>query len=164
MPNVVRPIVLTIALCTPMAASAQQPPTTQTTPRVAADSAPRSAQQLAERYRRAHARQDVEAIKRLFYWDGSTARTRMAVESYITQDVSHAIRGVDVIPLDSADVTHYVQDGVTYRMTVPPVAKLRVDFLPRTAHGVRYNQEQSIYFIGVREGYYWLVTAVPVAR
>ena len=131
--------------------------------RAQSDSAapPRSAEQLAERYRAAHTRHDVEAIKRLFYWGASTARSRTVVSSFIAQDVSNAVRNVSVVPMDSNDRTEYTQDGVTYHMTLPPTAKLRIDFVPRTANGGRYNSEQTTYFIGVRNGEYWLVTAEP---
>ena len=124
-------------------------------------SPPRSAEQLAERYRQAHTRKGVEAIKRLFYWGASTDKDRMLVTSFITQDVSHAIRGADVKAVDSSDVTEYTQNGIRYRMTLPATAKLVVDFLPRTVRGGRYNSEQTAYFIGVRNGEYWLVVAEP---
>jgi hypothetical protein len=124
---------------------------------------PRSAAELAERYRRAHARRDVAAIGRLFYWGASTPQTHTLVSSFIAQDVSNAVRGVSVIALDSSDRTSYVQNGVSYRMTLQPTAKLRIDFVPRTANGGRYNSEQTTYFIGVRNGEYWLVTAEPAS-
>jgi len=122
---------------------------------------PRSAEELAERYRRAHAAKDVESIKQLFYWGASSDRTRRIVSSFVAQDVMHAVRSVTIVALDSSDVTHYTQDGVEYRMTIPPVAKLRIDFLPRDANGGHYNSEQTSYFIGRRNGEYWLVTAEP---
>ena len=122
---------------------------------------PRSADELADHYRRAHARKDVHAIARLFYWGASTDKTRMLVTSFITQDVAHAIKGVRVQPLQPSDLIEYTQNGVRYRMTLPATAKLVIDFQPRSANGGRYNAEQTSYFIGVRNGEYWLVTAEP---
>jgi len=125
---------------------------------------PRSQQQLAERYRRAHAEHNVEAIKRLVYWGASTERTRTLVSSFIEHDVTNALLRVSVVGLDPSDRVEYTQDGVTYRMTLPPTAKLRLDFVPRSAHGGTYKSEQTSYFIGARNGEYWLVTAEPVPR
>jgi len=122
---------------------------------------PRSAEELAERYRRALVRKDVNAITRLFYWGASTDKTRTLVTSFITQDVAHAIRSVSVKPIDAKDLTEYTQDGVRYRMTLPATAKLVIDFQPRSERGGRYNSEQTSYFIGVRNAEYWLVTAEP---
>ena len=122
---------------------------------------PRSAEELAERYRQAHTRKDVEAIKRLFYWGASTEKTRMAVTSFITQDVSHAIRGVTVKPLEPNALTEYTQEGVRYRTTLPPTAKIVIDFEPRSDRGGTYKSEQTSYFIGARNGEYWFVTAEP---
>jgi hypothetical protein len=122
---------------------------------------PRSAQELAERYRQAHSRKDVEAIERLFYWGASTDKTRMSVASFITQDVAHAIRGVSIRPLEPKDVTEYTQDGVRYRATLPATAKIVIDFQPRSVRGGIYTSEQTSYFIGARNGEYWLVTAEP---
>jgi hypothetical protein len=83
----------------------------------------------------------------------------MLVTSFITQDVAHAIKGVSVQPLQPSDLIEYTQNGVRYRMTLPATAKLVIDFQPRSANGGRYNAEQTSYFIGVRNGEYWLVTA-----
>jgi hypothetical protein len=41
----------------------------------------RSARELAQRYRSAHAQKDVAAIQRLFFWGGATEQTRTAVRS-----------------------------------------------------------------------------------
>jgi hypothetical protein len=122
---------------------------------------PRSAEALAEHYRQAHLRKDVDAITRLFYWGASTDKNRAAVTSFITRDVANGIRRVAVKPLDPKEPTQYTQGGVTYRMTLPATAKLVIDFLPRTEGGATYNSEQTSYFIGVWNGEYWLVTAEP---
>ena len=124
----------------------------------------RSAAELAERYRQAHMRKDVQAITRLFYWGASTDKTRMLVTSFINQDVAHDIRGVSVEPLDPKDLTEYTQDGVKYRVTLPATAKLVIDFQPRSVRGGRYNSEQTSYLIGARNGEYWFVTAEPSRR
>jgi hypothetical protein len=85
------------------------------------------------------------------------------VSSFIAQDVSNAVRGVSVIALDSSDKTSYVQNGVSYRTTLQPTAKLRIDFLPRTVNGGQYKSEQTTYFIGVKSAVYWLLTAEPAS-
>ncbi|MGE5101130.1 MAG: hypothetical protein ACM3SX_14180 [Deltaproteobacteria bacterium] len=122
---------------------------------------PRSAEELAARFRRAQEKHDAEAIQRLFYWGASDSGTRTAVSAMISQDVSHAARRVFVAPLGANEQTEYTKGGVVYRMTLPPTAKLTIDFIPRDAHGGHYNSEQTTYFIGVRDGAYWLVTAEP---
>ncbi len=122
---------------------------------------PHSAQELAERYRQAHARKDVEAIERLFYWGSADERTRKAVASFIAHDVANPIRGVSVAPLEAGDRTEYTTGGIVYRMTLPPTAKLVIDFLPHKEGRLTHNSEQTSYFIGARDGQYWLVTAEP---
>jgi hypothetical protein len=124
-------------------------------------SSAKSAEELARRYRSAHAARNVEAVKRLFYWGASTAASRELVSTFITQDVAHDIKTVSVVPLEPTDVTQYTQGGVVYRMTLAPTAKLRIDFVPRRANGGQYNSEQTTYFIGERSGEYWLLTAEP---
>lgn len=122
---------------------------------------PHSAQGLADRYRQAHARKDVEAIERLFYWGSADERTRKAVASFIAHDVANPIRGVSVAPLVAGDRTEYTMGGIVYRMTLPPRAKLVIDFRPHKEGRLTYNAEQTSYFIGARNGQYWLVTAEP---
>jgi hypothetical protein len=121
----------------------------------------RSAEELATRFRRAQEKYDVDAMQRLFYGGASDARTRTAVNSMLSQDASHPVRKVFVTPLGPNELTKYTSGGVTYRMTLPPTAKLAIDFLPRDPNGGHYNAEQTTYFIGVRDGAYWLVTAEP---
>jgi hypothetical protein len=124
--------------------------------------APRSAAELAARYRQAHDTKDIDAIAQLFFWGASTSKNRELVMSFIMQDVAHAIRGVSVKPIDSTDLTRYTQNGVSYQTTLAPTAKLVIDFLPREEGGRKYTSEQTSYFIGVRNGEYWLATAEPV--
>lgn len=124
-------------------------------------SPPHSVEELADRYRTAHSRKDVEAIRQLFYWGASTQETRMAVTSFINSDVAHAIQAVTVKPPTPTDPTEYEKDGVKYRMTLPAIAKLVIDFQPRSVRGGTYKSEQTGYLIGVRNGEYWLVTSEP---
>ena len=123
---------------------------------------PRSAAELAARYKDAHAKKDTGAIEQLFYWGSSTERTRTAVKSFIQHDVANRISGVTVKPLGPHELTQYTQDGVAYRITLQPTAKLVIEFLPRTEARGTYKSEETSYFIGVRNGEYWLVTAEPV--
>jgi hypothetical protein len=125
---------------------------------------PTSPQELAQRYERAHRERDAAAVMRLFYWGSSTERTRTAVESFIQHDVARGIKRISIDTVGAHETTQYTQNGVTYRMTLAPVAKLVLDFMPHTERGGRYNSEQTSYFIGVRNGAYWLVTAEPVSR
>src|SRR5438309_10618666 len=74
---------------------------------------PKSAEELAARYRSAHAARDTDAVKRLFFWGTSTPTTRELLSSFIAQDVSLVIKGVFVAPLEASDLRQYTQAGVT---------------------------------------------------
>jgi hypothetical protein len=124
---------------------------------------PRSARELAQRYQSAHAQKNVAAIQRLFFWGGATEQTRAAVRRFIEHDVAHAIRGVAVKPLGVNQATEYTQGGVSYRMTLAPVARIDIEFVPRIVGNAKYKSEQTSYFVGVRGNSYYLVTAEPGA-
>lgn len=124
---------------------------------------PRSARELAQRYRSAHAQKDVAAIQRLFFWGGATEQTRTAVRSFIEHDVAHPIRGVSVKPLGANQATEYTQGGVSFRMTLAPVARIDIEFVPRSVGNAKYKSEHTSYFVGVRGNSYYLVTAEPGA-
>jgi hypothetical protein len=127
--------------------------------------APRSTTELATLYREAHDRHDSAAVLTLFYWGKSTRATHSMIASFIGHDLAIAIRTVSIAPLDSGDITRYTAAGVTYEMTLPAVAKLRIDFLPRadSSRRGRYTSEQTTYFIGTEGGRFWLITAQPVS-
>jgi hypothetical protein len=146
--------VAVVLMAIPACARAQTEPTAP----------PRSVEELAERFRQAQKQDDAEAMRRLVYWGASDSGTKTAVGAMLSQDASHPARKVFVRPLGTNERTEYSKGGVLYRMTLPPIAKLTIDFLPRDARGGHYNAEQTTYFIGVRDGVYWLVTAEPVRK
>ncbi|HEV7594148.1 MAG TPA: hypothetical protein VGO33_04045 [Gemmatimonadaceae bacterium] len=120
-----------------------------------------STRELAQRYQSAHAKKNVAAIQRLFFWGSATAQTRASVKSFIEHDVAQAIRGVSVKPLDAKQATDYTQGGVRYQMTLAPVARMDIEFVPRSVGNTKYKSEHTSYFVGVRGKSYYLITAEP---
>ena len=63
----------------------------------------RSAQQLMELFKQAHEKRDIEAIRRLVYWDGVDAKTRETVESSISADFGLSVKRIFIEEISRAD-------------------------------------------------------------
>lgn len=120
---------------------------------------PRSAEALVARYRTALQLHDTAGIERLFYWGRATAEARRSVHTAIGRDFAHVARSVSVEPMDPLPLTEFTRDGVTYHMTLPPIARLVVDFEPPP--GGHVTRDQTVYYIGTRAGAYYLITSEP---
>jgi len=123
--------------------------------------APRSAEELAERFRKAQAQKDLKAIQALFFWGKATTRVRLAVRNSIDRDLARAATAVAIKPLSSGQRMSETLDGVTYRPTLDPVASLEVTFAPVTRGKILYKPATSSFLVGARDGRYYLLTAEP---
>jgi hypothetical protein len=88
-----------------------------------------------------------------------SARTPHSVRSLIEHDVAHAIRGVSRKPLGANQATEYTQGGVSYRMTLAPVSRIDIEFVPRSVGNTKYKSEHTSYFVGVRGNTSYFITA-----
>ena len=127
------------------------------TPRVAASQA--GAEQLKKSFRVAHDRRDADAIERLFFWGSSDSATRNSTDRAIRADFGMSIKSIAIEPLAQHEMLSYTLHGASYRPSLPPIGHLKVTFQP-PASGLVTSQSTS-YLVGVRNGVYLLVTAVP---
>ena len=126
-------------------------------PSVAASQA--GAAQLIRNFRVAHERHDAAAIEKLFYWGNSDSVTRNSTDRAIRADFGMSVKTLAIEPLAQHEMLSYKMKGVTYRPSLPPIGHLKVTFRP-PANGLVTSQATT-YLVGVHNGVYMLVTAVP---
>ncbi len=123
---------------------------------------PRTADQLIQRFRVAHQKHCVPEISRLIYWGGAANGLRLSTERHIADDFPMAIARVTIEPLAAGEMLQYTKDGVTYRPTLRPIGRMKVEFLRgRDASG---GVTATSYLMGVKDGAYYLLSAEPVQR
>lgn len=121
----------------------------------------RSAQQLIDSFKQAHENRDMEAIRRLVYWEGVDDETRQSVESGISSDFGLPVKRIFIEELSKDEKPEYKLRGVTYRPNLEPVGRMRIEFT--SPPGGQTTTESSAYLIGVKDGSHFIATAAPVS-
>jgi hypothetical protein len=108
-------------------------------------------------YRRAHDARDVDAMRKLYCWEGVTPEIKDVTERYAYdfEDKIIDIKLTSEHPKDRPN--QYVKDGVTYGFNWPIVLELVVEYPAPTqgAHNTNY------YPVGVKDGHYLIAVMVP---
>jgi hypothetical protein len=123
---------------------------------------PHSADDLVQRYQKAHNDKNAAAVSQLFYWGNANAQTRKQVQRFIVRDIARPTRSVAIKRLSGDQATTYTQHGIRYHMTLDPVARLEIEFAPRTVSGASMSSEITTYAVGFHQGAYYLITAEPM--
>jgi hypothetical protein len=112
---------------------------------------------FVEVYRRAHDKHDVEAMRKLYCWDGATSEMKEITErySYDFEDKIIDIKLTNEHPKERPN--QFIKDGVTYGFNLPVVLELLVEYPPPTkgAHNANY------YPVGIKDGRYLIAIMVP---
>jgi len=117
----------------------------------------RSAQQLMDLFKQAHEKRDMEAIRRLVYWEGVDAKTREIVESGISGDFGLPVKRTFMEKLSEDEKLQYTMGGVTYQPNLNPIGRMRVEFAPPPEG--QATTQTSGYLIGVKDGKHYIATA-----
>jgi hypothetical protein len=108
-------------------------------------------------YRRAHDARDVDAMRKLYYWDGVTPEIKDIAERY-AYDFADKIIDIKLTSEHPKDrPNQYVKDGVTYGFNLPIVLELVVEY-PAPAQGAHNT---NYYPVGVKDGHYLIAVMVP---
>ena len=112
---------------------------------------------FVEAYRRAHDKHDVEAMRKLYCWDGATPEIKEITEkySYDFEDKIIDIKLTNEHPKERPN--QFIKEGVTYGFNLPIVLELLVEYPPPTkgAHNASY------YPVGTKDGRYLIAVMVP---
>lgn len=145
-----RLLCVSIAALTALAGYSQPPSAPQ-------DKAGTSQSDFIAAYRRAHDARDVDAMGKLYCWDGVTPEIKDITERY-AYDFDDEIRDAKLTSEHPRDrPNQYVRDGVTYGFNLPIVLELLVEYPAPTkgAHNSNY------YPVGVKDGHYLIAVMVP---
>lgn len=117
-----------------------------------------SESELVEAFRQAHDRRDMDAMLRLFCWDGVSQETRQITLDFLKQGFDEKIVSLKVTterPKEALDT--FVKGGVTYRYNLPVIAWLVEENPPLT----RGSFSGNYYPIGVQGGRYLIAQMSP---
>ena len=117
-----------------------------------------SPERLAVEFAQAFKAQDVEALNRLFCWDGVDAATRAVVEESVGKDLQYELMSVDAEPLEPGELLEYELQGTLYRPNLPVSGRLKVCYRAGGAEDTSW----TAYLIGVHADRYWISLAAPV--
>ena len=131
--------------------------------RSGAASGPASFQELAAQFQIAHQNHDVDALRRLVYWNGVDEITGKSFERHTQADFGLAIREIVFEELSKDEVLEYTLGGVTYRPNLKPVGRMRVKFSPAKGTG-QIRPTSTSYLVGIKDRTYLIVSAAPVVR
>jgi len=120
-------------------------------------STPKTPQDLAVAYRRAHDARDRNAVLALFYLHGVNEQARLLITLNVSSSLRYDVDSVEIIEPDTTGIYEYSSPaGLVYRTSLPVTHHLKVNY-KKNADGVTTNT----YFVGTLDGGFYLVTDAP---
>ena len=120
-----------------------------------------SESELIDTYRRAHDTRDLQAMLKLFCWDGVTPEIRKVMETRIKEMFEETLLSIrTTTEHPKGRMNRYIKNGVSYGLNLPVVSELVVETpsLPKAA------PEKSYYPVGIKNGRYLISLMAPVAN
>ena len=111
-----------------------------------------SAQALVAQYQAAQQEGDIEALKRLVFWDGATQYTRETIEKRLTRHLDLEIKRIEFRPLTGDENF----DTPRYHPNLKPVGWLVIFFRPPDGDS-RFIGESFV--VGEKNGEYFITVA-----
>jgi len=118
-----------------------------------------SESELIDGYREAHARRDLQAMLKLFCWDGVTPEVKKVTENGVKEMFEDKILSIKMTTEHpKGRMNRYIKNGVSYGLNLPVLRELVVEtpFLPKAA------PVSSYYPVGVKDGHYVISLMAPV--
>ena len=122
--------------------------------------APRTADELIQRFRAAHQARSVADIAHLIYWGGVGEYVQRSTERQIVDDFPLTIARVTIQLLSADEFPHYSNDAKTYRPAILVTHRMRVEFLSGSASSGGVTAR--LYLVGVKQGTFYLIRTEPV--
>ncbi len=117
-----------------------------------------SAPELVARLKRAVEQRDSAAVASLVYWGNATSAIRASFISNMLMDAG-PIEYASTTSLGDDDLVEYVRDGIRYRVTLPPMGHVRLQYPKRAGSTIAI---EPVY--GAKDGRYFLVAAEPIRK
>ncbi len=115
---------------------------------------------LVAAYRAAHERKDVEAIFKLYCFDGASDDVRVVTRENIEHELRYPIAAARLAPLPPGH-SQVIQEGaVRLRPSLPEVAQLTVDYDTSNKAPGEFAVSQAVLSIGMKGGHCYFT--VPV--
>jgi len=118
-----------------------------------------SQSELIDGYRQAHDRRDLQAMLKLFCWDGVTPELKKVTEDWAKEMFEEKVLSIKMTTEDpKGRMNRYIKNGVSYGLNLPVMAELVVETpsLPKAA------PEKSYYAVGIKDGHYLIALMAPV--
>ncbi len=124
----------------------------------AADAQP-SQSELIGGYRQAHDRRDLQAMLKLFCWDGVTPELRQITEDGVKEMFDEKILSIKITDEHPKGRTNqYIRNGVTYGLNLPVVKEL---VLQTPSSSPNDTPMSSYYPVGIKDGHYVIALMAP---
>jgi hypothetical protein len=115
--------------------------------------------ELVAAFRRASEQKDLEAMLKLYCWDGVDAEMRETVRGNVEGELRQPVTELEIVPADPAQHGPRVEGGIRWRPSLPVVAVLKAKYA-KAPPGSGWNVEAADYTLGLKEGHYRMT--VPV--
>jgi len=120
---------------------------------------PRSLDQLVQAYKKAHAAKDVNAILALFYTEGVDEKTKATLVKSLNNDFPLEIESMEIVEPSKNNIYEYTQGGIQYKVNLPVIKEFKIHYKQNTT-----GQTYTSYYVGEKNGSYYLVTATLVSQ
>jgi hypothetical protein len=119
-----------------------------------------SQSELIDGYRQAHDRRDLQAMLKLFCWDGVTPELRQMTEDGVKGMFEEKILRIKIADEHpKGRMNQYIRNGVTYGLNLPVVKEL---VLQTASSSPNVTPGSSYYPVGIKDGHYVIAVMAPV--
>jgi hypothetical protein len=105
---------------------------------------------LVSAYRAAHARQDVEAILKLYWLSGASDDTRAVTRENVEHELDHPIADIQIAPVPPGQPAVREEGGVRWRETLPVVALMTVNYDTSRKQAGEFAVGQAVFAVGIK--------------
>lgn len=115
----------------------------------------RARRDFIQRFRSAHQAHDIDALMRLYCWDGVDDAYRRILRLGLQTEVQYDVLKVAIVELDQGETYDYYHfEGSDFGPNLTPRCKLSVIYdVPERLH--------STFMLGKQDGRYWVINPCP---
>ena len=116
-----------------------------------------SQDELRQLFQRYFEQRDEQKLSTLVYWRNVRQGERSGFFRSLRNDLNYRLKKVELVALDPNTSMEYTLEGITFRPALPPVGRIVARY--EGQGNVKYFS--TSYFIGVKDGRYYIDLAVP---
>nr|HBN08287.1 hypothetical protein [Cyanobacteria bacterium UBA8530] len=110
-------------------------------------------------FKKAFEKKDFDSFSRLFCWGKADEAMKTMIKQAFESELDQRIANVSILEVPAGLKTSYERNGIQYRTTLPPIAKLQITFEKKKDEAVNAMS----FLVGKKGSEYYLLTAEPVS-